>query len=290
MSVKHILSYVEGLPSDASTLETSHRLSQHFSATQEAFHVKLDARDTIPFVGQGISAPVVEQIITSIESEGKDISKRSLAHVNEFLEKHSELALLKSDKDGHTLNQLLWTQKEGRATEILPEYARLADLVVMSQISTINEEMTKLVAEEVVRESARPVLFAVQDVPETIGKSIVFYWNGSRESARILTAALPFLSQAKDVTLMTATECEEMGLGSDLVVKALARHNITPNVVKFDEDGERLAESILDKANTLNADLIVMGAYTHSKLRQWVMGSMTDFILQNTSLPLLVIH
>lgn len=290
MSVKHILSYIEGLSSDSTTLETAYRLSHHFSATIEAFHVKLDAHDTIPFVGQGISAPVVEQIITSIESEGKDISKRSIAHVNEFLEKHPELTLLKNHKDKQSLKQILWTQKEGRATEILPEYARLSDLVIMSQASTINEEMTKLIAEEVVRESARPVLFAVQDVPPTIGESIVFYWNGSRESARILTAALPFLNQAKSVTLMTATECEEMGLGSDLVLKSLARHGIAPKVIKFKEEGERLAESILDKATTSGADLIVMGAYTHSKLRQWVMGSMTDYILQNTTLPLLVIH
>lgn len=290
MTVKHVLSYIEGLPHDECTMETAERLSKHFDATIEAFHVKLDAHDTIPFVGQGISAPVVEQIITSIEAEGKDISKKALKHVNEFLEKHKELTLIKSDKEKQHTNEILWTQKKGRATEILPEYARLSDLVVMSQISTLNEEMTKLVAEEVVRESARPVLFAVQDVPKYIGKNIVFYWNGSRESARILSAALPFLSKANKVTLMTSTECEEIGLGSALVLKALARHNVKAEVIKFNEDGERLAESILDKATELGTDLIVMGAYTHSKLRQWVMGSMTDYVLKNTTLPLLVIH
>jgi nucleotide-binding universal stress UspA family protein len=118
----------------------------------------------------------------------------------------------------------------------------------------------------------------------------VVAWNGSTETARCIAFSMPFLERAESVVVLTVEGWQVPGPSGDQVTTHLKRNgiNATSRVV---ESGTRsVGEAILDETKDLNADLIVKGAYTHSRLRQLVFGGATRHLLSNTPIPLFMAH
>jgi nucleotide-binding universal stress UspA family protein len=122
---------------------------------------------------------------------------------------------------------------------------------------------------------------------------ILIAWNGGRESARALAEALPYLNKAKEVTVLvvddeSSTELQT-ALGTD-AVNHLKHHGINAALhhTRFRDGG--VGATLIAEARRLNTDLIVMGGYGHSRLRQWLLGGTTDELLHMAPVPLLVAH
>lgn len=126
----------------------------------------------------------------------------------------------------------------------------------------------------------------------TLGDRIVVAWNGSREAVRALHGALPLLARASQVLVLDGSSKEDGGLLKlprfDLAAY-LHRHEVQADFHPFDT-GSGKGQEILDAARTAAADLIVMGAWGHSRLTELVLGGTTRHMLQHSDLPLLVAH
>ena len=193
---------------------------------------------------------------------------------------------------------------EGPTVDIvraLATAARQADLVVVGQ--TVPDEGDRsrpgLVPEHLVLQTGRPVLV----VPyaghfASIGERVLVAWNNSRESARALHDALPLLRHAKAVTLVQLAEPEvATEAGSQLeaelqgVVRLLERHGVKATAALMPgAKAAQAAELLLSRAADLDADLLVMGAYGHSRFRELVLGGATREILSSMTLPVLFAH
>ncbi len=123
-------------------------------------------------------------------------------------------------------------------------------------------------------------------------RTILFAWQDTREAARAATEALPFFKQASKVVLLEINPSNHPTIGEDVTDAAahLARHGVTVEVSTLTSEDFRIARTIIDEANRIGADAIVMGAYGHSRFREWVLGGVTRDILESTSLPLIVAH
>ncbi|MCE3260939.1 MAG: universal stress protein [Pseudoduganella sp.] len=173
--------------------------------------------------------------------------------------------------------------------------ARYADLVVMGQVAPSDSGDGNLLPDlpdYVLLNCGRPVLL----VPRagrfpTVGKRVLVAWNGSLEAAKAVTAALPLLRSAERVTLaILGGSADVLGEepGADIALY-LARHGVTVEVLRRPEASDPGA-AIVALAAQLEADLLVMGAYGHSRFREMMLGGATRTILATAPLPVLMAH
>ncbi len=176
-------------------------------------------------------------------------------------------------------------------------HARCADLAILGQRDPDNDQMAMFrpSPERVSLATGRPILV----VPyaghfATVGERVLIAWNGGRESARAVADAMPLLTMAARVdVLMVDVSPEADGHGeapgADLV-RHLARHGVEARIERVPSVGLPVGELILSRAADLGADLLVMGAYGHSRARELLLGGATRSILASMTIPVLMSH
>ena len=179
--------------------------------------------------------------------------------------------------------------------EVVIRHSRAADLVVAGQTDP-DWEATPLsnVAERLALASGRPVLAVpyVGRYPE-IGRNVVIAWKAARESARAVFDALPILELAEQVQILEIQEGGRRGdaLAADTsIALALSRHGIKPTLRTSIAGDIGVGDEILSRIADMGADLLVMGAYGHSRMRELVFGGATRHIVRHMTVPTLLSH
>jgi nucleotide-binding universal stress UspA family protein len=126
----------------------------------------------------------------------------------------------------------------------------------------------------------------------TSGKRILVAWNASREAARAISDALPLLKLAEKVNLIRIhpKHGEHPAVPADQLTRYLARQAVKVEVMTEHVADIDVGNELLSRAADLGSDLIVMGGYGHSRLREWVMGGATRTILESMTVPVLMSH
>jgi len=183
--------------------------------------------------------------------------------------------------------------------------ARYADLVVISQYNAKDKSPSVMrdFPAYVLLHSGRPVLIVPYApplpllAPPAAARNVLISWNASKEASRAVSAALPLLQRAGQVHVaifdaqVHAAEHGEQP-GAELT-HYLARHGVEARLHLLDGGGLRhgdIGEALLSQAADLSADLLVMGAYGHSRLRETILGGVTRTILQSMTIPVLMAH
>ena len=137
-------------------------------------------------------------------------------------------------------------------------------------------------------QSHRPVLVMPQRAPRVVGKRILIAWNGRPEAVRSVTGALPLLRQADEVTIVTIGKVNEPLPTAAHLCSYLHHWGVSAKRVrtKGGSEGERLLQVFRDT----ESNLLVMGAYSRHRLRELLFGGMTEFMLSQRGLPLLLNH
>ncbi|QTL01676.1 universal stress protein [Aquabacter sp. L1I39] len=181
----------------------------------------------------------------------------------------------------------------GLAANAFAEMSRLFDLTVVAQPDPDRPGPEEVIAETVLLDSGRAVLLVpyVQTAPYAAGRAVVA-WDGSRAAARALNEALPLLHKAHQVEIFSVYRGNAPAQedGAD-IVRHLARHNLSAQVRSLPlGSGVGVAEAILNEVADQGADLVVMGGYGHSPLRELVLGGVTREILSTMTVPVLMAH
>ena len=187
-----------------------------------------------------------------------------------------------------------WRTEEGDRADAVALHARYADLVIVNQTDRSAAIATNF-ADEVLLAAGRPVLL----VPYTgeirsFAQNVMVCWNAGREASRAVTDALPLLQRAKKVTVLSidgVPSAQGHGAlpGSDIALY-LARHGIKAEASRTASGGVDAGNIILSRAFDAGADLIVMGAYGHSRVREIVFGGATRTLLHSMTVPVLMSH
>ena len=190
-----------------------------------------------------------------------------------------------------------YRKAEGDIAEHLRQASRFADLTIVGQADTENPPGIDpfLLPERVVFGCAAPLLVVpIQFVPRDIGRSVLVGWDGSGEAARAIHDALPLLRQARTVTVVAVDPDRQGHLtgGADApaMVAHLGRHGINAAAEEILSGGRHAGEVLLSRAADLGADLLVMGAYGHMRLKEFIFGGTTPDILEQTAIPVFTSH
>jgi len=179
-----------------------------------------------------------------------------------------------------------WCGRLGDPTRSLAEAARLADLIVTAtrRGAATGDAYRNVNAGTLVLQAGRPVLIAAYGASSLTTKNVLVAWKDTRESRRAIVDAIPLLSCADDVTVVTVARDpdEETRTSIADVAAFLLRHGINARteVISAKEETERFAEYI----TMSNPDLVVSGAYGHSRLREWAFGGVTRSLLDQPGL------
>ncbi len=179
------------------------------------------------------------------------------------------------------------------AADQLGRLGRRFDLVVVGQPEREKSASDEVVDEGVLFESGRPVVFVpyIQKAGLKLDRVMVC-WDGSRAATRAIADAMPFLHKAKQVAIVMiaskAGKSDEIP-GADLG-QHLARHGLKVDVKRITSPDIDVPSTILSYAADSSADMIVMGGYGHSRLREFILGGVTRGILETMTVPVLMSH
>ena len=189
-----------------------------------------------------------------------------------------------------------WRAVEGETGEVASVHARYADLTVLGQVDPDNPIGASDLPEQVILGSGRPVIV----VPyagkfKRIGQRVMVAWNASREATRAVNDALPILERAASVRIVSVNPEDGPSWGHGAIPGAdislhLARHGVRVEAETINADDVRVDDALLSRAFDVGADLIVMGAYGHSRLGEFVLGGATRHILRQITIPVLMSH
>jgi nucleotide-binding universal stress UspA family protein len=184
---------------------------------------------------------------------------------------------------------------DGPASELLLWASRLHDLTIVEQRDERKDELGYDPAEETALGSGRPVLI----VPRTgrfiaAPKHILLAWNGSRQAAAALQGALPIIHRANKVTVCTGIERNTLRPGVRVpaidIRSHLAQHVPDVAVETVEIRGDDVGRHLLERANELVADLLVMGVYGRSWFSEAILGGATRHVFHNMTVPVLTGH
>lgn len=187
---------------------------------------------------------------------------------------------------------------ESSPSASVARHARSSDLVIVSQFNRDDVEAAHEIefVEQMLLTAGRPVLVLPSSGHfPVVGDRVLYCWDGSREAARALSDAAPALRLASHLVVLTmdeggASEPADAVPFEDLATYCVAHGMPAPDHVRRDIKGVGVGGTILNAAADHSADLIVMGAYGHSKFREWAMGGATASILKSMTVPIMFSH
>lgn len=190
-----------------------------------------------------------------------------------------------------------WHSVDGRADDLLTIHARYADLLVMGQndpehsMPPLPDDLPETVALATGRGTLVVPYVSTGKVP---GSNVLLCWNASRESARAASEALPILKAAGAVTVLIVepktSDAGHGGMPGADVATWLGRHGIKVTIQREAVGDGDVGEVILSRTMDLGTDLIVMGIYGHSRLRELVLGGASRTMLASMTVPVLMAH
>ena len=189
-----------------------------------------------------------------------------------------------------------WKAINGVDVRYIIDNARYADIVIAPQgYSKYGEDNTQKIDDYLSIHLGRPLLIT-PDLEKvfSLPKNVVIAWNESHEAARAVHDALPLLLYAENIHIISVTsstneEKESIIHDNDLRIH-LSHHGLDAKVASLDPSTKGTGKTILEGALKHNADLIVMGAYGHTRIKEIILGGATKYLLKNTTIPLFLSH
>lgn len=176
-------------------------------------------------------------------------------------------------------------------TELVGHLGGVSDLVVVGRPSEAHDDPVKTVIGRALFATGRPVLMAPNWMPETLDGKVLIGWNRSIQAGRGVAGALPFLQHARSVEVINVATGAKQGPSARELADYLRWHGIEPEVKEIPPQEYRaVGDMLLEQVETSAADLLVMGAYSHSRLREMLWGGVTKHIVSHAGIPVLMAH
>ncbi len=286
MAIRKLLLPLTGTAAGEAALSTALMIANIWKAHVTALHVRVDSRDVAPLAGEGLSGAMIEEMMSATEKESTDRARAVHSMFDKFVAAHN-VVLGQGHFESETATASFATIT-GREEDLVAQQARLADLTVVPHPEAGEDVSSSDALHAVLFDSGRPVLIAPQKAPQSIGTRICLAWNGTAESASAVLAALPWMQRANAVRILTSDEYHRRGPQAADLLAYLALHGITADVVTFRGIDRDVGAGMLKATRDFGADLLAMGAYSHSRLRQLILGGVTRHVLEKSDLPVMM--
>jgi nucleotide-binding universal stress UspA family protein len=186
-----------------------------------------------------------------------------------------------------------WLATGERVLDDLVERTRTTDLAIvgLGDPDRLEENPQGFQPEDLILAAGRPVLgIPVANVPERLGRNVLVAWDGSRAASRAMNDALPLLETAESVTVLAIGADEAARRQAEAATAHLRRHGVAASASRTPGGDLKIGDLILAHCEHVHADLVVAGAYGHSRLSQAILGGVSRTLLRQMMVPVLMSH
>jgi nucleotide-binding universal stress UspA family protein len=255
--------------------KTAFGLAERFGASLEVLHPCPTPKDRLPYATELSPLDYVDRLI--------DVGKKQVS-----LEKRqAKKWLAKMAKAFPNVAQEILAI-DGLVAPTVSMRAKVADFTVLPSVAAKEETFWAFARDAALFHSGRPLLVVPEGWAGPIGKVVIIAWKDTVEAARSVAAARPFLEDAEEVRLLSIAEAENDDQTAPAMADYLMRAGVQVKLEELFSDSQ--VGPLLLEAATLIDVLLVMGAYGHSRLREWVLGGATNYVLRNTPVPVFLLH
>lgn len=281
---KNTMVWLSGGDGDSVALRTAYCFAKRFGGHINGVHVRLDplaiARAEGGYDAFGVST-WTEETYAAVNAGIAETAKRAQDRFEHFCAKTPVSVVPKPPCSSVSAS---YEEIEGSFAATLVTQARRYDALVSARTGELDVLGTLLVG------VGRPLLIGASENVQSIGDNIAIAWKDTAEAARAVGAAMPLLARARAVTILTANDSKDAQTASAEKLAATLQWNDIPATVSHVSSAVGLPEAVVETAHAIRADLLVMGAYGHSRARAFVFGGFTRTLLRECSIPLFLMH
>ena len=279
MGMKTILVPIENHDAMQSALETALLLGRRCDSYIEGFALRWAINEFM--VGDVVGGMPLETYRQDIAEE----ARKARQIFETFMQKHD---VPRSTETTESLS-FGWLDDVSEGESFIGSYGRVFDVIVMNRRDAKSSPLHDRAIESGLFESGRPILLSPPSPPRQIATNVLIAWNCSTEQARAIALAMPLLQKADRITVLTVIGGTGVpGPSAEQLIRYLRRNGIVAEAKGVELDSRSTGEAILATAQSLGCDLLIKGAYTQSRLRQWIFGGATQHVLENAALPVLL--
>jgi nucleotide-binding universal stress UspA family protein len=286
--IKTILVPATGNQTDDAVFTSALAAARAFNGHLDFLHIRVDAAAMVAAIAtDGSGAAMVSGLVERIDEEATRREDTARQMFDRFCER--ERLAIEDTPAGQQSPTARWLRQTGDEAYWVREYGRAADLLVVGHPAD-DQGVSIDTIEAALVGTGRPVLIVPAAPLASLPETIVIAWKAAPEAARAVTAAMPLLSKAKRVLIVTVAE--EEGLSDEegaRLMTALGWHGLNASTRHLRPDRLGAADTLLAAAAEQSA-LVVMGAYGHSRLREWIFGGFTEHVLRGAAVPVLMMH
>jgi nucleotide-binding universal stress UspA family protein len=292
MSYRTILTPV-GQPDHAeSALQAAFLVAGRFAGHVHGLHVLPDLADpaTHGLIATRMSLDAASSDLRKFRGSAERELQRQSGELKRLFETVAARAgaPIQSSPDPAGRLSASWQELSGFESELVGRLGRIFDLTVIARRGLRGSSHDTVQA--ALLDTGRPMLLAPPAVPGTLGDTVLLAWNASPQAARAVASALPFLAKAARVVVMSVGNGPEPAPSAAELARALAWHDVAAEARHLEQGSRRVRDMLLAEAKAMAADLLVIGAYSHSRMRQTVFGGVTEHMLDHAELPVLMTH
>jgi nucleotide-binding universal stress UspA family protein len=283
--IKQVLVCVDGTDKDRAVLDLALQIALRFGSHVDVLHVRFDVHGITANKGH---EDLVDRLLAEpVENTVAEAAARARRHFEEW---HAQCKLQLHDSGTAVKGpSSLWREIIGYENEVIARLGRVSDLIVVARAGERSSSSLAMALETALFDTSRPVLMVPDGTHANPFHRPLIAWNGSREAARAIGFALPFLSEFKGCVEIFAAPESKHHTDTEELVRYLGWHGIVADRVSAD-DARPIGMSLLAQASANQTGLIVMGAYTHGHYRQFLFGGMTRYVMEHAAIPILFAH
>lgn len=259
-------------------------LACFFNAHLNVVHAQSKPSDRLENELFALPSNVRERIV-SIMDEGAHEEQEE--HKTHFLELCEQAGVVLSDMPKGGKPTANWRDFDGARSEMVALQGRVSDLIIIPHSKSGGATLT---FEEAILHTGRPVLLVPRGMWEFRLSNVLIGWNGGLEVSRAVQQSLPFLLRASSVTIAVSHDkADDRPTARDLAAY-LEHHSIASDIRELGGVSASAGEGLLKLAADTGCDFLVTGGYSHTRLRQSILGGVTSHLLKHADIPILMAH
>jgi nucleotide-binding universal stress UspA family protein len=285
MAYRKILVPLTGGERDRLVLAGAFDIAKAFGSHVAGVFVRPDPSEVLPYLGEGVSAGVMQEIMDASRAATKRASDVARGTFNAT----AIAAGAPVDGQGPGLGASL-NLREGLFDEVIATEARLSDLVVFDAPADAKDASLQPAMEAALLHGRTPLLLLPHRTTAIVGTKVAIGWDGGAAAAHAIGAAIPLLARAASIEILNVNTGPIDTVQMDRLRDYLRLHGLTSVEHGINPGGQGTASALIDGATRGGAGLLVVGGYGHSRLREMVLGGVTRHLFANATLPVFMAH
>ncbi|MCE9522275.1 MAG: universal stress protein [Alphaproteobacteria bacterium] len=286
MAYRKILVPLLGGARDARVLKAAFEVAKAFGSHVAGVYIRPDPSEVLPYLGEGISAGVIQEIMDA----SREAAKHAAAAARAALDLEAKAAGVSVQQPAAAGIGASFHVREGNAEDIVAEEARLSDLIVFDVPVDSKDVALRATLEAALLNGRKPLLLVPHKAATVIGAKAGIGWDGGAAAAHAVSAAIPLLARAEAIEILNVTTGPIDTMQMDRLRDYLRLHGLSAIEHGINPGAQNTAAALIDGASRAGVGLLVIGGYGHSRLRELVLGGVTRHVFANVSMPILMAH